>query len=215
LFQKLICFVYINYYYKMNLISTLLSKFTKEKKKEKPSEKSIIRQKIRQKKGLIADAEKEKQVSLVFEKIEALPEFINAETIMMYWSMPDELSTHNFIIKWSKKKQILLPVVKDDVMLVKPFLSKEELTQGSYGIWEPSVQNEFVNKIDLVIVPGIAFDKFKCRLGRGKGYYDRYFMINRITKIGIGYDFQLLDRVPTTQTDIKMDMIITAYRTIS
>lgn len=88
-------------------------------------------------------------------------------------------------------------------------MAKEDLKQGSYGIWEPETQREYINKIDLVIVPGIAFDKNKCRLGRGKGYYDRYFMNKRIKKIGIGFDFQLLDEVPTSSFDIKMDKVIT------
>ena len=193
----------------------LSSLFGSKQREKIRSEKDLIRQRIRQKKGLLSDDEKAEQSRLVFEKVEALPEFINAKTILMYWSLPDELPTHNFIVKWGKIKQILLPVVKDDIMLVKPFSGKEDLIEGSYGIWEPGVQKEYVNKIDLVIVPGIAFDKFKYRLGRGKGYYDRYFMINRIKKIGIAFDCQLVDNVPVTSTDIRMDMVITANKTIS
>jgi 5-formyltetrahydrofolate cyclo-ligase len=66
-----------------------------------------------------------------------------------------------------------------------------------------------MSKIDLVIAPGIAFDKNKSRLGRGKGYYDRFFINKRIVKIGVGFDFQLLESIPVNQFDIKMDKIIT------
>ena len=176
-----------------------------EKKNNVISEKELIRVKIKKKKQQLTDKEKEIEAANVFEKIEALPEFINAHNIIIYWTMPDELPTHNFIIRWSKKKTMLLPVVKGDDMLIKPFSTKEELKQGSLGIWEPDVQKEYLNSIDLVIVPGVAFDRDKSRLGRGKGYYDRYFINKRIVKIGVCFDFQLLESIPIDSFDIKMD----------
>lgn len=180
-----------------------------EKKNNVISEKELIREKIKKKKQQLTDKEKEIEAANVFEKIEALPEFINAHNIMIYWSMPDELPTHNFIIRWSKKKTMLLPVVKGEDMLIKPFSTKEELKQGSLGIWEPDVQKEYLNSIDLVIVPGVAFDRNKSRLGRGKGYYDRYFINKRIVKIGVCFDFQLLESIPIDSFDIKMDKVVT------
>lgn len=181
-----------------------------EKKNNVISEKELIREKIKKKKQQLTDKEKEIEAANVFEKIEALPEFINAHNIMIYWSMPDELPTHNFIIRWSKKKTMLLPVVKGEDMLIKPFSTKEELKQGSLGIWEPDTQKEYLNSIDLVIVPGVAFDRDKSRLGRGKGYYDRYFINKRIVKIGVCFDFQLLESIPEDSFDIKMDKVITS-----
>ncbi len=173
------------------------------------SEKELIRERIKKKKQQLTDKEKEIEAANVFEKIEALPEFINAHNIIIYWSMPDELPTHNFIIRWSKKKTMLLPVVKGEDMLIKPFSTKEELKQGSLGIWEPDTQKEYLNSIDLVIVPGVAFDRNKSRLGRGKGYYDRYFINKRIVKIGVCFDFQLLESIPIDSFDIKMDKVVT------
>ena len=180
-----------------------------EKKNNVISEKELIRERIKKKKQQLTDKEKEIEAANVFEKIEALPEFINAHNIMIYWSMPDELPTHDFIIRWSKKKTMLLPVVKGEDMLIKPFSTKEELKQGSLGIWEPDVQKEYLNSIDLVIVPGVAFDRDKSRLGRGKGYYDRYFINKRIVKIGVCFDFQLLESIPIDSFDIKMDKVVT------
>ena len=180
-----------------------------EKNSNVTSEKELIRERIKKKKQQLTDNEKEIEAANVFEKIEALPEFINAHNIMIYWSMPDELPTHDFIIRWSKKKTMLLPVVKGEDMLIKPFSTKEELKQGSLGIWEPDVQKEYLNSIDLVIVPGVAFDRDKSRLGRGKGYYDRYFINKRIVKIGVCFDFQLLESIPIDSFDIKMDKVVT------
>ena len=180
-----------------------------EKNSNVTSEKELIRERIKKKKQQLTDKEKEIEAANVFEKIEALPEFINAHNIIIYWSMPDELPTHNFIIRWSKKKTMLLPVVKGEDMLIKPFSTKEELKQGSLGIWEPDTQKEYLNSIDLVIVPGVAFDRDKSRLGRGKGYYDRYFINKRIVKIGVCFDFQLLKSIPIDSFDIKMDKVVT------
>jgi len=198
----------------MGKFNEFVNSLFKEKVTEVLTDKHQIREKIRSKKLHINDKEKEIQSAAVFEKIESLSEFQAAHNILIYWSMPDELPTHSFIIKWSKNKQMLLPVVKGDDMLIKPFSSKEELKIGSLGIWEPDVQKEYLHSIDLVIVPGMAFDKNKSRLGRGKGYYDKYFMNKNIIKIGVCFDFQLLDKVPTAAFDIKMDKVITSTNII-
>lgn len=185
-----------------------------KRKKEEESAKTKIRRRIRNKKNILSDMEKSESSRLVFQKIEELPEFINAKSVLLYWSLPDELPTHIFIEKWCKTKQILLPMVKEDRMLIKPFVSTKDLHKSDMGIWEPATQNEYLKQIDIVLVPGIAFDKSKNRLGRGKGYYDRYFMSKNVTKVGICYDFQLLENVPTETHDIKMDIIITPNYTV-
>lgn len=186
----------------------LLNKL-KRKKHVEESEKTKIRRRIRNKKNILSDMEKSQSSVSVFEKIEALPEFINAKSVLLYWSLPDELPTHNFIVKWSTKKQMLLPMVKGDKMLIKPFTTADELRKSDMGIWEPEAQKEYQRQIDLVIAPGIAFDKNKNRLGRGKGYYDRYFNNKNVTKVGVCYDFQLLETIPTEPFDAKMDIVIT------
>ncbi len=193
----------------MGKLKMLIGSLFEKKNNNVITEKNLIREKIRKKKQQITDKEKEIEASNVFEKIEALPEFENANKVMVYWSMPDELPTHNFIIRWSKKKTMLLPVVKGDDLLIKPFSTKEEMKQGDFGIWEPDIQKEYLRSIDLVIVPGVAFDKNKSRLGRGKGYYDKYFLNKKIVKIGVCFDFQLLDDIPIDSFDIKMDKIVT------
>lgn len=179
------------------------------RKKDEATDKTTIRRRIRNKKNILSDMEKSESSKMVFQKVEELPEFINAKSVLLYWSLPDELPTHNFIEKWCKTKQILLPMVKEDKMLIKPFVSTQDLHKSDMGIWEPATQNEYIRHIDIVLVPGIAFDKSKNRLGRGKGYYDRYFTNKNITKVGICYDFQLLENVPTDSYDVKMDIIIT------
>jgi len=199
----------------MNVFFKKLLNKLKRKKHIEESEKTKIRRRIRNKKNILSDMEKSQSSNAVFDKIEDLPAFKNAKSVLMYWSLPDELPTHNFIVKWSTKKQMLLPMVKGDKMLVKPFTSIDDLRKSDMGIWEPEAQKEYLRHIDLVIVPGIAFDKSKNRLGRGKGYYDRYFNHKNIVKVGVCYDFQLLEVVPTEPFDVRMDKIITPNYTIS
>jgi len=198
----------------MNFFFRQILNKLKRKKHIEESEKTKIRRRIRNKKNVLSDMEKTHSSITVFEKIEALPVFRNAKSVLLYWSLPDELPTHNFIEKWSTKKQMLLPMVKGDKMLIKPFTTADELRKSDMGIWEPEAQKEYMRQIDLVIVPGVAFDKNKNRLGRGKGYYDRYFNNKNITKIGVCYDFQLLEVIQTEPFDVRMDKIITPNYTI-
>lgn len=88
------------------------------------------------------------------------------------------------------------------------------MKKGALGIWEPDTEDNFTGDIDLMIIPGIAFDSDKNRLGRGKAFYDRFLANKRLVKIGVGFDLQLLPRIPSEKSDIKMDKVITASHLI-
>lgn len=178
------------------------------------SEKEKIRQKIRTLKRNLSEEEKKKQAETVFKKIESRPEFINAKTVLMYWSISDELPTHDFIRKWSQSKSLLLPVVKGNHMTIRPFSTEDGLVKGDLSIMEPMTGSDYLKLVDLVIVPGVAFDRKKRRLGRGKGYYDRYFKTKKLEKWGICFDFQLYDKIPAASFDITMSKVFTPSETI-
>ena len=148
------------------------------------------------------------QSQLILSKLENHQSFVEAETVMLYSSLPDEVDTHDFLERWRNKKRIILPtVVGDDIIPVE--LSKEtDFAIGDFNILEP--QNEPYNgNYDLIVVPGVAFDKNGNRIGRGKGYYDRFLCKHlEVKRIGICFDFQLVDEVPTEDNDIRMDEII-------
>ncbi|MEA4935733.1 MAG: 5-formyltetrahydrofolate cyclo-ligase [Paludibacter sp.] len=172
-------------------------------------EKEEIRKEIKILKQKLTEEEKKTAAETVFRKIESQPEFINAKTILLYWSMPDELPTHDFIKKWGHYKSILLPVVKGHHMTIRPYSSEDGLIQGNWNVMEPMTGKDYLKRVDLVIVPGVAFDRKKRRLGRGKGYYDRYFKNKKMEKWGICYDFQMYDNIPVASFDIKMNKIFT------
>ncbi len=173
-------------------------------------QKKEIRKKIKEKKKQYSLLEKKANSKIIFEKIERLDDFMRAETILVYWSMPDEVFTHDFVLRWYHKKKMLLPVVKGDELELKVFSGLENMIKGEqYGIEEPVGEPFYqFEEIDLIIVPGVAFDKKNNRLGRGKAYYDKLLKESKALKVGVCFDFQYLDEVPTDKHDIKMDTII-------
>ncbi|MCC8152872.1 MAG: 5-formyltetrahydrofolate cyclo-ligase [Tannerellaceae bacterium] len=151
----------------------------------------------------------------ILEQLEKEDVFINASTIAFYYALPDEVQTLPCIEKWYKKKLILLPVIRENEMHFHSYQGKEWLQTGTLGIAEPITEiTEQKYTIDLAIIPGIAFDSHLNRMGRGKGFYDRFLSEKTMTKIGICFDFQLYETIPCEPTDIKMDKIITEKRII-
>ena len=129
---------------------------------------------------------------------------------MAYWSLDDEVQTHDFILRWHKEKIILLPVINGNKILVRQFKGIQFLDiDEHFGIQEP-VGDVYQNteSIDLAIVPGTAFDKAGNRMGRGKAFYDDFFTTIHAYKIGICFSFQLVPSVPVDEKDISMDEVI-------
>jgi 5-formyltetrahydrofolate cyclo-ligase len=171
-------------------------------------QKREIRSRIRKLIGQLSEKQKEKEADAVFGKIESFPAFLQAKNILLYWSLPDELPTHAFAEKWAADKQILLPSVKGENLVIKKYSGQDGLKKGAFGIEEPLEDFESHAFIDLVIVPGVAFDKNKNRLGRGKGYYDRFLKSIDAPKIGVGFDCQLIEKIPVEKFDILMNKVI-------
>jgi 5-formyltetrahydrofolate cyclo-ligase len=177
-------------------------------------EKQQIREQIKELKKQLSHFQVREESAKVFDKIESMPDFQLYKTILIYWSTTDELPTHEIVKKWSKTKVILLPSVSGENLTLKKFCSEGQLKKGELGICEPETNEIYSGIIDLVIVPGIAFDFVGNRLGRGKGYYDRFFSERQIPKWGVAFDFQLLPTIPVNENDIRMDKVFTASKLI-
>lgn len=174
-------------------------------------DKKELRSHIKTLKKQHSKEELKKQSELILEKLENNKSFIEAKIVMLYSSLPDEVQTQEFLTKWRNEKKIILPtVVGDDIIPVE--LSKDtDFAIGDFNILEP--QNEpYSGSYDLIIVPGVAFDKNGNRIGRGKGYYDRFLCKHLdVRRIGICFDFQFVDEVPTEDNDIKMHEVLTTH----
>ena len=139
-----------------------------------------------------------------------------ADTILMYHSLPDEVDTHSALGQLlAMGKKVLLPkVVSETEMTIHEYTGRDSLQPSEpYGILEPTTPELSIVNCQLsivIVVPGMAFDKHGHRLGRGKGYYDRFLSrIPNIYKIGVCFPFQLIDKVPSEPTDILVDEVLT------
>jgi len=177
------------------------------------SEKKKLRKHIKEIKNSFSKEELDRQSLLIQEKLMSLPEFQRTEHILLYKALPDEVDTNLILKQWHKKKHLYLPVIKGDDLEIVPFEGEDKMgPEKKYGILEPTGKKlEDEGLIELVIVPGVAFDKQNNRLGRGKGYYDRILKrLPNAWKTGLAFGFQVLNNLPAEPHDIKMDEIISA-----
>lgn len=174
-------------------------------------EKSEIRRNIKRLRMMLSDMEKEEAAAEVFAQLENTAAFIMADNILIYNSLPDELSTISFLRKWKDRKHFFLPRVNGVNLDLLPYI-ESELEKGAFDIEEPTGSNlADADDIDMMIIPAVAFDRSGNRLGRGKGFYDRLLASTKATKVGVGYEFQLLQELPSEPHDVPMDMVITQY----
>lgn len=173
--------------------------------------KTELRKIIFERKQKSTFEQKKEKSNQIFEQLTATEIFKKSQSILCYWSTPDEVHTHDFIQKYVTKKDFFLPVVTKEKLLIKAFQGVENLVKGpAFGIFEPNkeIPETKLKKIDLIIVPAVAFDLKGGRLGHGKGYYDRLLKKFNGEKIGVCFDFQLVDKVPVEPHDIPIQHII-------
>lgn len=176
--------------------------------------KSEIRKLVTERKRQHSDEEL-MSLSLALNNVVAHhPRVTNANIILLYYSIKGEVDTHKLVDDLNQEENtILLPRVKDSLgnMEIARYFGRECLKPaGSFHILEPQGEpfREY-EKIDVAIVPGIAFTKDGRRLGRGGGYYDRLLpLLGCAYKIGICFPFQLLDDIPTDSHDVIMDEVV-------
>ncbi|MDE5720485.1 MAG: 5-formyltetrahydrofolate cyclo-ligase [Paramuribaculum sp.] len=177
--------------------------------------KDDIRRTVRARKSLLTEREKNEAAQSVFDRLEQMAAFMMADRILMYHSLPDELSTREFLGKWSGRKHFFLPRVNGVNLDILPY-EQTRLHLGAFQIEEPD-GNEIADiaDIELIVVPAVAYDRHGNRVGRGKGYYDRLLSDSRATKVGVGYDFQLVDDdIDTDSHDVPVDIVITQSHTV-
>lgn len=174
-------------------------------------DKKELRRQIRAAKALVTFDEKLERSQTVMKQVERLPQFAKADTILLYWSMDDEVQTHDFVNNWYTEKTVLLPCVDGDDLKLRQYTGAECLRAGEqFGIGEP-VGPEFteLDRVQMIVVPGVAFDRQCNRMGRGRGFYDRLLKSTpNAFKVGVAFDFQLVDEVPVEAFDVKMDGVV-------
>ena len=151
----------------------------------------------------------------IMDKFLRLPTFDSARCILLYASKRGEVHTDGIILSaLSLGKKVALPVTIKEGHVLELYEIKgiEELSEGAFGILEPArnperrVQPE---EVELVVVPGVSFDRRGHRLGYGMGYYDSLLKKVKGCKIGLAYDMQIVEHVPDEPHDVAVDMVVT------
>ncbi len=139
--------------------------------------------------------------------------FLDATNILFYHAMAQEVDLSTLMeTARSMKKTVLLPLCRDNFLMeARAVYNKEDLVSGAYGIMEPHPSKCPIvepQNIDLIFVPGLAFDENGGRLGRGAGYYDRYLSVTKATRVGVCFTEQMTSAIPMSNFDIYMNLLI-------
>lgn len=145
------------------------------------------------------------------------PSWRAAATIALFKAIRGEVDTDPLVrLAWAGGKRVLLPRVVGDALVFHLWTRGESLTPGALGVLEPDAGAPVVavGAADLVFVPGLAFDRAGGRLGRGAGYYDRALAglgarAGSSPLVGLGFALQLVDDVPMTSLDVRLDGLVT------
>ncbi len=181
--------------------------------------KHKIRKEIRHKFKAYSSLEKSGKSAIIKNKLFNEEEFKRARVVMFYVSLKDEVDTLIMIDEALKAgKRVAVPVIlKEEKRLIAGEIHNrlEDLESQHFGIYQPRqdrVKEVPLDDIDLIVVPGVAFDRKNIRLGRGHGYYDRFLsgLPKRTKIIGLAFDFQVLEDLPQDPHDVPVSKIITA-----
>ena len=180
-------------------------------RKKKQSLRALVEQKRRiyPKEQAKADSE------AIMSRLEQLPCFRDAQTVMIYYPIHNEVDLRPLLQRYEGKKVFLLPVTHHRSIEPRQYLGEEQMQRGNYSVPEPQTAT-FKGKIDLILVPGVVFDLQCNRIGRGAGFYDRFLKKHRrVTQLGVGYDFQVKNReIPHSFSDKPLDGVITPNQSI-
>lgn len=181
--------------------------------------KKELRQLIRQKRTTCTLAQRNSASRIIITKLLSLQQWSDAPVIGCYLPMEDEVQTRQlFNLAWVANKQIAVPVItpNNPNMHFQTIHSHKQLEAGPLGILQPRKSTPALQftASDLFIIPGIAFDHQCNRMGRGKGFYDRYLAQCPAFRVGVAFDYQIVPRVPTSPNDIPMNMVLTENQTI-
>ncbi|MDR0743393.1 MAG: 5-formyltetrahydrofolate cyclo-ligase [Tannerella sp.] len=179
------------------------------------NDKECVRKEINKFKESLSDEAAAYLSQKICRRLIQTEAFQKANRIALYHSIKGEVETVSLIEEWRWKKKIALPAVSGRDLLFYTYTGKENMRAGVFGVREPVPSETLTtDDIDLFIVPGVAFDHNRNRMGRGKGYYDRFLSETEKTIIGLCFGFQLKDHIPTNERDKKMTMIITEDKII-
>lgn len=181
--------------------------------------KKELRQHLRQIMASISPEELHERSLKACLRLTETPEYHRAEVLMVFLSLPAEVDTTSLVLHaWRDRKRVLAPKVSWEQRRMLPIeigSLSDDVRESPLGLREPIQGVPFpVTNIDLVIVPGMGFDTQGNRIGRGRGFYDRFLAHPdwRGTSCGLALEEQVAEHVPTEEQDKRVDMLVTDDR---
>jgi 5-formyltetrahydrofolate cyclo-ligase len=178
--------------------------------------KQELRAHIKETKNTLSRTLIQEESNKIADKLLNSSWFKECNQLFCYVSFNQEvITTHILLTALEQNKKVAVPKIVNHEMKFFYITSLEELKPGTLGILEPLSEEEAIpssGEESLFIVPGLAFDRQRNRIGYGKGYYDKFFtkyMDKPIRKIALAFDFQIYENLPVEEYDKKVDRIIT------
>lgn len=191
----------------------------KKTKTDLQIKKDKIRKEILAKRNILSDKDINKKSDSIIKNLASYIE--NVQNIMIFMDMKTEVKITKLLELYPKKNFFISKIInsKNREMKINKY-NKNELILHKFGYYESS-SNDFYDEeiLDVVIVPALAFDSKKNRIGFGGGYYDTFLekvrkKNNKVLFIGVCYDFQIIDSVPTEKHDVTLDFVISESKII-
>ena len=151
---------------------------------------------------------KEIKSEIIVHKIKALKRYQESRVVALYKNLPDEVCL-DALLNLEEKIFLLPRVAKNDIVFIR-IDNNTKFERSAFKVLEPVMyeKNIWHDNIDLILVPGVAFDRAKNRIGYGKGYYDRFLKMSSAFKVGICFSEQVVDKISIDCHDIPVDLII-------
>lgn len=175
-------------------------------------DKRELRHSIRQQKALTTAAQRLRWSDCICRQLLSHQHICEGRCILLFYPLPDEPDITPVIKTLHEEgKTVLLPVVTGpETMEIRHYEGEQQMESGALGTSHP-IGSVYSGTIDIAVIPGVAFDRVGNRMGRGRGYYDRFLASKPdIHTIGVAFPFQVLDHIPHNENDHPMDEIITA-----
>ena len=175
---------------------------------------------LRYKRRTISATDRLKKQHAMIALLVGLPAYLQAKSIACYWATEEEVPTDQLIRHiWQDRKLAYLPVIQDhNHMAFYMYQHNDSLKRNKFNIAEPVIEQRqpvAKTRLDMMVVPLVAFDSRGNRLGMGKGYYDRYLQDGQhssVVTLGLAYDLQHVDHLPAEPWDVRLDYIVTESR---
>ena len=172
--------------------------------------KKALRKIIKVRVSAISANERRKREEILHNNLFSMPEFLSASSVLLFANLPDEIDTFSLIDKcFCLGKKVYLPVISGDDMQVAEFTGEYKI--GKYGIKEPVTPNSSLltpNSIDFALIPGVGFSPSGYRLGRGKGFYDKFLSKHPLYTVGVCFREQFFLDIPFEPHDVPMNKVL-------